>query len=154
MARMTSWRLLLVIIGMSFVGFGAAFMTWPGDMASIVSLVLIHPSARTDVRATYGGLEFGLGVFLLACALRRDFVRVGLFAAACVLVAMATARSVGLLLDGFWQPLQLLIAILEAIGGLAATWGALVAKPAGTIAPPLPSAPETTTTHTPPSSRS
>ncbi len=140
---MTSWRLLLVIIGLCFVGFGAAFIAWPGDMASIVSLALINSTARTDVRATYGGLEFGVGVFFLSCALRRDFVRVGLFAAACVLVAMATARIVGLMLDGFWQPLELLVTVFEAAGGLAATWGALVAKPAGTIAPPLPSSPQT-----------
>jgi hypothetical protein len=144
MRRMTSWRLLLVIIGLSFAGVGALFIAKPGEMASIVSLVLINTTARTDVRATYGGLEFGFGVFLLACAARRDFVRVGLFAAACVLVAMATARSVGLLLDGFWQPLEIVIALLEAISGLAATWGAVFAKPAGTIAPPLPAAPKPT----------
>ena len=139
---MTSWRLVLVIIGLSFVGFGAAFIAYPGDMASLVSLVLINATARTDVRATYGGLEFGVGVFFLACAMRRDFVRVGLFAAACVLVAMATARTVGLMLDGFWQPTELLIAATEFAGGFAATWGALVAKPAGTIAPPVPSSHE------------
>lgn len=136
---MTSWRLVLVIIGLSFVGFGAAFIAYPGDMAAMVSLVLINATARTDVRATYGGLEFGVGVFFLACAMRRDFVRVGLFAAACVLVAMATARSVGLMLDGFWQPTEILITLTEAAGGFAATWGALVARPAGTIAPPVPS---------------
>ena len=135
---MTSWRLVLVIVGLSFVGFGALFISNPGEMGALVSLVLVDRTARTDVRATYGGLEFGVGVFLLACAMRRDFVRVGLFASACVLVAMATARFVGLLLDGWWQPLELFIAILEAVFGLVSTWGALVAKPAGTIAPPVP----------------
>ena len=48
----------------------------------------------------YGGLEIGVGVFLLICAMRREFVRVGLFASACALVAMATSRTVGLMLDG------------------------------------------------------
>ena len=135
---MAAWRLFLVVCALSFIGFGAAFIAYPGDMAALVSLVLINPTARTDVRATYGGLEFGVGVFFLACAMRRDFVRVGLFAAACVLMGMGTARFVGLLLDGFWQPLELLITVIEVAGGLASTWGALVAKPAGTIAPPLP----------------
>jgi hypothetical protein len=135
---MAAWRLVLVIFGLSFLGFGAAFLAYPGDMAAMVSLVLINSSARTDVRAIYGGMELGVGVFLLACALRRDFVRVGLFASACVLVAMATSRFVGLLLDGFWQPAQLFFTLLEASAGFIGTWGALVAKPAGTIAPPLP----------------
>jgi Domain of unknown function (DUF4345) len=149
---MNSWRLVLVIVGLSFVGFGALFISNPSEMAAIVSLALVDRTGRTDVRATYGGLEVGVGVFLLACALRRDFVRVGLFASACVLVAMATSRFVGLLLDGWWQPLELLIAILEAAFGLASTWGALVAKPAGTIAPPVPTA--ETAGLNPPSSRS
>lgn len=136
---MTAWRLVLVIIGMSFVGFGLAFLSYPGDMAALVSIALVDAGARTDIRAIYGGMELGIGVFFLACAMRRDFVRVGLFASACVLIGMATARFVGLLLDGFWQPAQLLFMLIEAAGGFVATWGALVAKPAGTIGPPIPS---------------
>jgi hypothetical protein len=149
---MVAWRLFLVIIALSFIGFGAAFIAYPGDMSAIVSLVLIDATARTDVRATYGGLEFGIGVFFLACAMRRDFVRIGLFAAACALVGMGTARFAGLLLDGFWQPLEILITALELGGGLASTWGALVAKPQGTIAPPLSSSPPSTSPHSPTSS--
>jgi len=49
----------------------------------------------------YGGLEIGVGAFLLICAMRREFVRVGLLPSACALVAMATSRAVGLSLDGF-----------------------------------------------------
>lgn len=135
---MTVWRLVLVIIGMSFIGFGLAFVSYPGDMAAMVSIILVEKSARTDIRAIYGGMELGIGVFFLTCAMRRDFVRIGLFASACVLIGMATSRFVGLLLDGFWQPAQLLFMLIEAAAGFVATWGALVAKPAGTIAPPLP----------------
>jgi hypothetical protein len=83
----------------------------------------------------YGGLEIGVGAFLLICALRREFVRVGLFASACALVAMATSRTVGLMLDGF-SLVQALIAVSEWVGGLAATWGSLMARPEKDTLPP------------------
>jgi hypothetical protein len=135
--RMTLWRLILAFVALTFVGFGFAFISNPNEMAVMVSIVLPDAGARTDFRAMYGGLEFGFGVFLLLCAFRREFVRVGLFAGACALVAMATARTMGLILDGFTF-LQFMIALSEWAGGALASWGALMAKPeADTVPPPL-----------------
>jgi hypothetical protein len=125
---MTPWRLLLALIALSYVVFGFVFLFNPNEMAAILGLGLAVDGARTDFRAMYGGLEIGVGAFLLICALRREFVRVGLFASACALMAMATARSVGLLLDGVVL-VQVLIAISEWVGGIAATWGAVMATP-------------------------
>jgi hypothetical protein len=132
---MTQWRLVLAFVALVFIGFGFAFLYNPVEMAAIASITLPTPAARTDVRAMYGGLEFGVGVFLLLCALRREFVRIGLFAAACALVSMATARSVGLLLDGF-TALQFIIALTEWVGGGLVTWGALVTRPGPDALPP------------------
>lgn len=135
---MTLWRVILALIGLTFAGFGFAFIFNPDEMAALADLTLTVPSARTDLRAMYGGLEFGIGIFLLMCALRQRFVRVGLFAAACALVSMATARTVGLMMDGF-NILQLIIAMAEWVGGVLSTWGSLVAKPApGSLPPPVP----------------
>ena len=134
---MALWRLVLAFIALSYAGFGFAFMSNPNEMATLVSIVLPDPGGRTDFRAMYGGFEFGFGVFLLLCAFRREFVRVGLFAGACALVAMATARSMGLVLDGFTF-LQFMIALSEWAGGGLALWGALMARPApDTLPPPL-----------------
>jgi Domain of unknown function (DUF4345) len=132
---MTSWRLLLALIALSFLGFGFVFLFNPNEMATMLSIRFVTNAARTDFRATYGGLEIGVGAFLLICAMRREFVRIGLFAGACALVAMATSRSVGLLLDGF-NLVQALIAISEWVGGGAATWGALMARPEKDSLPP------------------
>ena len=125
---MTPWRLLLALIALSYLVFGFVFLFNPNEMAAILGLGLAVDGARTDFRAMYGGLEIGVGAFLLICALRREFVRVGLFAGACALVAMATSRSVGLMLDGIGL-VQVLIAISEWVGGVAATWGAVMATP-------------------------
>jgi len=125
---MTLWRLVLVVVALSYAGFGFAFFSRADEMAEMVKIAFATPAARTDFRATYGGLEFGLGVFLLLCALRREFVRIGLFAAACALIAMATARTTGIVMDGF-DLLQFMIALTEWGAGALSTWGAVVAKP-------------------------
>lgn len=125
---MTPWRIILVVVALSYLGFGFLFLFNPSEMASMLSIQFMSDAARTDFRATYGGLEIGVGAFCLLCAFRREFVRIGLFAAACVLMAMATARTVGMLLDGV-SFLQFMIAGTEWVGGIAATWGAVVATP-------------------------
>jgi len=125
---MTLWRLILAVIALSYAGFGFAFLFKPDEWGALVSVAFTTSAGRTDFRAVYGGLEFGVGVFLLLCALRREFVRLGLFASACALVAMATARSTGMLLDGF-DVLQFFIVLSEWLGGAIATYGAVVAKP-------------------------
>jgi hypothetical protein len=125
---MTLWRLILAVIALSYAGFGFAFLFKPDEWAAMVSVAFTTSAGRTDFRAVYGGLEFGVGVFLFLCALRREFVRLGLFASACALIAMATARSTGMLLDGF-DVLQLFIVLSEWLGGAIATYGAVVAKP-------------------------
>jgi len=125
---MTLWRLILAVIALSYAGFGFAFLFKPDEWGAMVSVAFTTSAGRTDFRAVYGGLEFGVGVFLFLCALRREFVRLGLFASACALIAMATARSTGMLLDGF-DVLQLFIVLSEWLGGAIATYGAVVAKP-------------------------
>ena len=134
---MTFWRLVLAGLGLGYAGFGFAFLFSPSELAAFLSLTFSEPSARTDFRAMYGGLEIGLGGFMLACALRREFVRIGLFAGACATAGMATARTVGMMLDGVALS-QLVSAVVEwAICGVA-TWGALVARPdLGMLPPPV-----------------
>jgi hypothetical protein len=132
---MTAWRLLLATIALIYAIFGFIFLFNPSEMAAMLGITFLSNGARTDFRATYGGLEIGLGAFLLICALRREFVRVGLFASACALVAMATSRTVGLMLDGFTL-MQFLIVAVEWIGGGAATWGAMMATPDRDALPP------------------
>lgn len=125
---MTLWRLVLAVIALAYAGFGFAFLSRPDEMASMIAIAFGTSGARTDFRAMYGGLEFGVGVFLLLCALRRQFVRLGLFASACALIAMATARTMGLMLDGF-DFLQFIIVLTEWGAGGLTIWGAIAARP-------------------------
>jgi hypothetical protein len=132
---MTPWRLILAAIGLIYAASGFLFLFSPGETAAVVGISFSDLGGQTDFRAMYGGLEVGVGTFLLICALRREFVRVGLFASACALMAMATARAVGLMLDGF-DVLELVVLITEAFGGAASTWGALMVTPERDSLPP------------------
>jgi hypothetical protein len=113
-------RVYLAVVGLAFVGFGLVFTFSPERLGSIIDLPIATPAARTDIRAMYGGLELGLGVFLLVCLSRLDFVRVGLLAAACAFTGLAGGRLVGLVADGFLQPLNLVVFAVEAAGALLA----------------------------------
>lgn len=117
-------RAVLVLIALATCGFGVAFVLRPVEMAGVLHLSLSAPSARIEVRAVYGGMQVGLGVFLLVCAMRRNLLRVGLSAAACVFTGLAVARFFGLMLEGFSQPLMLIVLMLEAMVAVLATWGA------------------------------
>jgi len=69
--------------------------------------------ARTDVRATYGGLELGLGIFLILCTIRRDWTRPGLWALALATGGFATGRIAGLLVEMTISPLLLAFLLIE-----------------------------------------
>lgn len=92
---------MLWIVCVSFVGFGLVFALAPEQAAELVTdAAPSTPSGLTDMRATYGGVAFGLGVFAGLCARRRDWVRVGLVVSLLVVASLATARTIGIIVDG------------------------------------------------------
>ena len=128
-------RAVLVLLALSFIGFGLAFALKPLEMAEVLDISLFTPTARTDFRAMYGGLELGFGLFLLMCSLRLHLVRVGLHAAAWAFVGLASVRTVGLLLDGFRQPLMVVLTAIEMMAAGFALW-ALFNTPVATVVSP------------------
>ncbi len=115
-------RVVLVLLAMSFIGFGLAFTLKPLEMAQVLDISLFTPTARTDFRAIYGGLEVGLGLFLLTCAFRRHLVGPGLQAGAWAFAGLAAVRFVGLTLEGFGQPLMIVLLIAETVAAGLALW--------------------------------
>ncbi len=115
-------RVVLVLLAMSFIGFGLAFTLKPLEMAQVLDISLFTPTARTDFRAIYDGLEVGLGVFLLTCAFRRHLVGPGLQAGAWAFAGLASVRLVGLALEGFGQPLMIVLFIAEMVAAGLSVW--------------------------------
>lgn len=97
---MTFVRAVLMLTGATYASLGVSFFLWPEVMTSFVGIVLSEPSARTDIRAVYGGGEIGLGVFLFICARRADYESAGLLLGILGLGGLAFFRSVSLILDG------------------------------------------------------
>ena len=74
---------VLVLAGLGFLGFGVAITAAP---AAVLGGVGISGSAAglVELRAFYGGLELGLGAFLLVCAARPAWRETGLWSVALV----------------------------------------------------------------------
>lgn len=88
-------QLLLVLAGLGFLGFGAAILVAP---AEVLGRVGISGSAAglVELQAFYGGLELGLGAFLVAAAFVAGWRRPGLWVVALVNGGIGLARLVGI----------------------------------------------------------
>lgn len=92
--------LALVIGGLGFLIFGAVMLVAP--QASMASLGLTVPDGvpTTEIRAFYGGLELGLGALLLAAVRKVQYRRAGLALGCVSYGSVASARLLGMLVDG------------------------------------------------------
>ena len=93
-------RIVLVLTGLIYLAFGIFFLVDPEQAATMVSYSLGGPTAFTEARAFYGGLEIGLAAFLVVCACVRQFVPVGLLATLLLCGGTAAGRLVGMAVDG------------------------------------------------------
>jgi hypothetical protein len=96
---MTLARVVLKLVGFLFVALGVWGLLSPVQFASMAEVQLATPTAITDGRAVYGGLELGIGTFLLLCANRQELVRSGLLAVLLIVGGLFVGRAMGLLLD-------------------------------------------------------
>ena len=92
-------QLLLLIAALAFAGFGVWFLIAPTALSGI-GVEATSASARTDIRATYGGFELGVAAFLFWCAYRDDWHHVGLIAATLFVAGFGVGRATGILLEG------------------------------------------------------
>lgn len=92
-------KAVLVLAGLGFLAFGIAIAWAP---AQVLGGVGISGTAAglVELRAFYGGLELGLGAFLLACARRPEWSRPGLWLVALVNGGIGLTRLAGIALSG------------------------------------------------------
>jgi uncharacterized membrane protein len=115
-------RSLVFASALIFILVGAGFLFIPKQYAEVLEISLPTAMARTDVRATYGGLELGFGIFLVLCTVRREWIRPGLWALALTVGGFATGRIVGFVAEGtinrfmlFFLALELAVALLAVL---------------------------------------
>ncbi len=103
---------LLWANGLLFVLFGVGFLFQPTQLAMLITQSApISSSGLIDMRATYGGLSLGIGLYLGLCA-RTGANRSGLLVSSSVLSCAALGRLLGFILDG--KPTLMMVLLLAA----------------------------------------
>lgn len=115
-------RFALWLLGLSFAAFGLWALARPLHFATLLGFELSNAQALTEMRAFYGGLELGLGLFFIVCALRVDLARAGLVLGVVSLSAVATTRLYGLIVDDSFSTLLVAVLGLELFGIAACLW--------------------------------
>ena len=92
-------RIVLGIIAVATFAFGAYAFVRPEAFIAVTGLVPGSAAAITEVRAFYGGVEFGLAAFWLGAAFSKRMLRAGLVCAFAVWALVAVSRGIGMLLD-------------------------------------------------------
>lgn len=113
-----------------FVVFGLAFMSAPAYFAALfVDAVPASASAAIDMRATYGGLTCGIGLWLAYCA--RVAPAVGLVGVVLLSVPVVFARALGFAVEGAPNAFMWIFFSLECLFLAAALWLRAVTVRAG-----------------------
>jgi hypothetical protein len=110
-------KLILIAYGLMFLYFGVLFFVRPMALANTIPLPLTDPIAVAEIRAFYGGLEIGLGAFLIAAGLLRAFIRPGLWLLLGISAGLTLGRITGITLDHATGSF-IFIALAVEFGGL------------------------------------
>jgi hypothetical protein len=114
-------KLLVYATAIFFIGYGGLFLLIPTGMAYWITGVELNPaSAVIDIRATYGGAQFAIGLMMFLIVKLKDNVDLGLVFVGVVLLAMAFGRVVGLLNDGEANLVMYLYLVGELLFGALA----------------------------------
>ena len=95
---------LLFLGGLGFLGFGLWLVADPAGGLAGVDIGATAPAGLIELRAFYGGLELGLGLFLLACARKPEWQRPGLWLTALGNGGIGLTRIAGIAMSGVFTP--------------------------------------------------
>lgn len=93
-------QVFLVLCGLAFVLIGINTFVDPLRAVAPLELNVNTVSALNELRATYGGMQIGIGLFLLAGVWRAALTRPALLAQALLVGGLVIGRLVGITLDG------------------------------------------------------
>jgi hypothetical protein len=117
LARFTLW-----LSGLSFIGFGLAFLIAPLQTLASAGVEMSGALAAAELRAFYGGLELGLGLLMLAADRQARHRPYGLILVIGSFGAIGLARALAMALGSVSTPFmwfalgtELLFALLAVI---------------------------------------
>lgn len=120
---MNGARIYLLVQALLLLGLGVLYFVRPEEMSNLSGMLLMAPAAITDVRAYYGGLQMGLGVFLLLAVRQGELQRAALTLLVLLYSALALARIGGLWLEGgLQQTFNLAAMLFEGVSAALGYW--------------------------------
>lgn len=100
-------RGVVIFLGLFVGAAGIASIVAPASVAQQAGWSA-ERAGLTEIRAFYGGVQIGLGVFLLWCSRRRERLLAGLLASGLAVGAIGAGRAIGLIVDRALTPYHLL----------------------------------------------
>ena len=113
-------RALVIVGGVILIAYGMVFLIAPQVLGRLVWLEYVRPDAYAEVRAFYGGLELGLGAFLIYGGVRVEHTRSALLLCGFAFAAAGLARAAGVAQYGVTDASQPVVAALEVAYAAAA----------------------------------
>ena len=92
-------RILLNASATIFLLFAVAYLIAPDEIVAMIGISLTQ-SGSTDIRATYGGLQAGIAIFLFWSARSSGQSEAGLLALLSICGSVAVFRAVGVATSG------------------------------------------------------
>lgn len=110
-------KAVVALLGLTFAAFGIAFLIAPANLMAHVHVAVQDATAAAEIRAVYGGMMFGYGLWLLL-ALRRSAWLGAALASATAVVGFTAAFRLASALFGAGSPAPPIYIFLamEAVG--------------------------------------
>lgn len=96
-------RGVLVLSALIWLPYGVYCFVQPGMLEDAAGLVATTPTATTELRAMYGGLQMAIGALAAAALFRERLVPGALLTLVFVTGGLAATRLAGFLIDGGWS---------------------------------------------------
>ncbi len=113
---------LLIFFGIVLLAYALTFLVRPQTLGEITGFTETSPNALVEITAFYGGLELGLALFFFWSAMKRERYQVALTAFIFIFLCAGLARLLGIILYGFEDPSQPIVAGVEIIFPVMAFW--------------------------------
>jgi len=113
-------RIFLAVMAIVWLPYGLYCFLDPNALRALAGVTATSPTAMTELRAMYGGLQSAIGALSLTATVRHHLERPALIMLASLLPGLAAARLLGLLLDGSWSSYTAMGLTFEITGSLVA----------------------------------
>ena len=96
-------RGVLLFSALIWLPYGVYCFVQPGMLEDAAGLVATTPTATTELRAMYGGLQMAIGALAAAALFRERLVPGALLTLVFLTGGLAATRLTGFLIDGGWS---------------------------------------------------